>query len=569
MSSTRTVQCFVGIITMSCLMANPTYAGQTEVDLGAGSATPLQAGVRAESAERANPWVTVPPCPEGVSRPAGAVVSGKLYVIGGESLGGARLGYVQEYDPITQFWDNTNSTMPTPASNVCAAVYGTDIYIPGGYDGSYLSDLQVYHSATDTWETIATDPVPVGASGAACASYGGKIYVFGGSTSGGYTDAAYVYDPVAAAGGRWSAIASLPLAGAYGAAVPAMNGIFYAGFRDAVMTDRAEVYWYDPMADSWTPYPNLTTPRGGARLWQYEGKLAVGGGGWGTYLSSVEEYDLSAGVGGVWTAGNPLNVGRRTFAAAQDDLNSTLYAAAGWAGDFLADTEHSAFASGIRANVLVSRGIPYDGGVWENIYGGDVWPEMTAALNEAANSVTVTPDLSNISYMTDFDALWVDQRGRDSDPGSFLTTTEIANIATFIASGRRVVMFGENSTWSNWNNQILGICGGSHAGGSGGTANTVLAHELTDGVAQIDIALGGAADSGVPLFDQNVATLWPACGEVLTILEVNSQESLFWLNLDNAVFFTNVADWIGYQDPMPFSDGFESGDTSAWSATHP
>ena len=297
-------------------------------------------------------------------------VSGKFYVIGGESTGGVRSGYVQEYDPVTEMWDNTNATMPTPASNICAAVYGTDIYIPGGYDGTYLTDLQVYHTTTDTWDTIATDPLPYGPSGVACASYGGKIFVFGGNDAGVYQDAAYVYDPVAPAGGRWSAIASLPVAGGYGAAVPAMNGIFYGGFIDAGVADRAEIYWYDPTVDSWTTYPNMTTPRGGARLWTYEGKLAVGGGGWGTYLSSVEEYDLSAGVGGVWVAGNPLNVGRRTYAAAQDDLNSTLYAGAGWAGAFLTDVEHSEFMPDGRANVLVSKGIPYQG-IFENIYGGD------------------------------------------------------------------------------------------------------------------------------------------------------------------------------------------------------
>ena len=114
-----------------------------------------------------------------------------------------------------------------------------------------------------------------------------------------------------------------------------------------------------------------------------------------------------------------------------------------------------------------------------------------------------------------------------------------------------------------------GIVVGTHAGGSNGTLNTVLAHELTDGVAQIDVIAGGAADSGVPLFDQNVATLWPACGQVLTILEVGSQQIDQWPTLDNAIFFTNVAEWIGFLDGMPFSDGFESGDTSKWSATHP
>ena len=187
MSGQRTVQCFVGIITMSCLMANPTYAGQTEVDLGAGSATPLQAGVRAESAERANPWVAVPPCPEGVSRPAGAVVSGKLYVIGGESLGGAGLGYIQEYDPITQiFGQHQLDDADAGIERLCRGVRN-DMYIPGGYDGSYL--LGSSRSTTRATNLPSGDdgdrPVPVGASGDACASYGGKIYVLGDADIGG------------------------------------------------------------------------------------------------------------------------------------------------------------------------------------------------------------------------------------------------------------------------------------------------------------------------------------------------------------------------------------------------
>ena len=568
MSVARSVQYFIGCAAMMCLMVVPAGAGDAEADLGTTSINPLKAGARAGTPELADPWVTVPPCPEGVSRPAGAVVSGKFYVIGGESTGGARFGYVQTYDPATGMWDNTNATMPTPASNICAAVYGTDIYIPGGYDGTYLTDLQVYHTTTDTWETIATDPLPYGPSGGACASYGGKIYVFGGNDAGIYQDAAYVYDPVAAPGGRWSPIASLPVAGGYGAAVPALNGIFYGGFIDSGSADRAEIYWYDPMLNSWTTYPSLNTPRAGARLWTYEGKLAVGGGGWGTYLSSVEEYDLSTGLGGVWSPGNPLNVGRRTFAAAQDNLNSVLYAGAGWAGGFLTDVEGADFTPEPLANVLVSRGYPYSGS-FQNIYGGNLWPQMTAAINGSANSVTVTPNLSDISYLMEFDALWVDQRGTDSDPNPVLTAPEIANIASFIASGKRVVMLGENAAWSNWNNQILGICGGSFAGGTSGLATAILAHELTEGVAQVDIISAGTADSGLALFDRNFATLWPGCGQVLTILDVNSQNTNEWPNLDHAAFYTNVAEWIGSVDGMPFSDGFESGDTSRWSATHP
>ena len=72
MSMTRSVQLFVGIIAMGCLMATPAWAGSPEEDLGTGSAIPLKPGVRAGTPELADPWITVPPCPEGVSRPAGA-----------------------------------------------------------------------------------------------------------------------------------------------------------------------------------------------------------------------------------------------------------------------------------------------------------------------------------------------------------------------------------------------------------------------------------------------------------------------------------------------------------------
>jgi hypothetical protein len=43
------------------------------------------------------------------------------------------------------------------ADPVLAAVIGTDIYVPGYTGTVYLSTLQVFHTATNTWETVATD----------------------------------------------------------------------------------------------------------------------------------------------------------------------------------------------------------------------------------------------------------------------------------------------------------------------------------------------------------------------------------------------------------------------------
>jgi len=317
----------------------PAIGGNPESDGGSMVSAALPAGLRAESVSRSDPWVTISPCPHAVTRAAGAVLDGHFFVIGGEPWD----GYVQEYDPATTNWDAANAIMPSPASNLCAAVIGGSIYIPGGWTGSVnLDALQVYAPTSDTWQTIATDPVPVPLSGSACAAYNNKLYVFGGSASGTFVDTTYVFDPAATAGNRWTTGAAAPTAGAYGDAIAAGGFIYYAGMRDAT-TDLAGVYRYDPAADSWTVVPSLTTPRGGARLWTYEGKLAVGGGGWSSYLASVEEYDLNTGTGGTWTAGNPLNVGRRTFAAAQDLRDGSLYAAGGWNGAYLGHAEQNSF----------------------------------------------------------------------------------------------------------------------------------------------------------------------------------------------------------------------------------
>ena len=91
------------------------------------------------------------------------------------------------------------------------------------------------------------------------------MYVFGGSASGTLSSATYIYDPAAAAGTRWTTGADAPVAGAYGDAITVGDHIYYAGMSGATV-DLADVYRYDPVADSWTTMPSLNTPRGGARL---------------------------------------------------------------------------------------------------------------------------------------------------------------------------------------------------------------------------------------------------------------------------------------------------------------
>lgn len=282
-------------------------------------------------------WFALPNMGSGKSRPAGASVNGLFYVIGGE----AQDGIVQVYDPATDLWATLPATMPSPASNLTAAEMGTDIYVPGGYTGAtYLDTLQILDTTVGTWSTVATDPMPAARSGAACEFLGGTLYVFGGVDSSSlYNATTYAYDPAAPAGSRWTTRTPMPAAGAYGDAVAIGSLIYVMGMRDGIISDPATVYAYDPATDTWTAYPALTAGRGGAKAWRNGTDLWVGGGGWTTYLNSVEVYDTTQGPAGTWAAGPSLITGRRTYASAADDASGRLFAGAGWNGTYLAAAE--------------------------------------------------------------------------------------------------------------------------------------------------------------------------------------------------------------------------------------
>lgn len=193
------------------------------------------------------------------------------------------------------------------------------------------------------------------------------------------------------------------------------------------------------------------------------------------------------------------------------------------------------------ATVLLSD----SGGAWGNGYGYGYsdWTNMTNALNTATgNQVTVVSNFSNLSQMLTYDALWLDQRWTSGS----LAATEVNNIASFISTGKKVVMIGENSSWAAWNNQILGIVGGTYVSGSAytGTAYPSVSNSLTNGVSSVYLLAAGLANGGTALFDQNFATLWGS--NVLTLLDVNVLDD----SNGYVQFETNVANWIADSGPV-------------------
>jgi len=170
---------------------------------------------------------------------AGGAVGGKLYVMGGvvgvvgSVVSSTILNTTEMYDPATNTW-TSKALMPTPRFLHAAVVVGGKIWCVGGVTALiggpslgnvkivYVSAVEVYDPATDTWAVKA--PMPVPRAGAGAASPGnGMIYVAGGMTDGKTTDVCERYNPVA---DRWDDRAPFqlppsPAAGRMGLAVAA------------------------------------------------------------------------------------------------------------------------------------------------------------------------------------------------------------------------------------------------------------------------------------------------------------------------------------------------------------
>jgi len=183
-------------------------------------------------------------------------------------------------------------------------------------------------------------------------------------------------------------------------------------------------------------------------------------------------------------------------------------------------------------------------------YGGGAFPYVTSLLDAAA-SVTEVADFNDASQVSSADALWIDVGPAFSSGGNDLSASEITNISDFIASGRRVVMIGENASFTEWNNSILGIVGGTFFGfaNSAGSLSVIADTPITAGFTTLDYnpqnsGVANPAPNATQLFDQNFAALWGTSQNVLIVLDSNVFISGTFLGGTRGRFLRNIAGWV-------------------------
>jgi N-acetylneuraminic acid mutarotase len=142
--------------------------------------------------------VTPPPTPEQRLR--------GIWLFGGLA-GSTYANPVQQvdlYDPVTDTWYANVTSLPTPVSFAGAASYGGRIFVFGGFTtaGTAVPTVQIYTVSSDTW-TTGTDMLAVRANIHA-ATVNDKIYVLGGTTGNASalwaaSNLTYEYTP----GGTW------------------------------------------------------------------------------------------------------------------------------------------------------------------------------------------------------------------------------------------------------------------------------------------------------------------------------------------------------------------------------
>ena len=191
---------------------------------------------------------------------AGALVSGQAYVFGGNAA--ASVADVQALS--ASGTTATAGQLPEPRSGASAVTLGGSAYLIGGYDGASLETPVLATTDGRRFRAVATLPVPVRYP--AVAGVGKTIWVFGGQTPSGPTDAV---QRVSLTTGRATVVGHLPDPASGAVAFTLGGRVYVAGGqvqRGPGPVTSNVVLAFDPTRDAVTAAGQLPVPAANAAV---------------------------------------------------------------------------------------------------------------------------------------------------------------------------------------------------------------------------------------------------------------------------------------------------------------
>jgi len=258
-----------------------------------------------------NSWSSLASMPTARMRFAAAVYNEKIYVIGGQdqlygpsndsvyySIEGVT-GVNEVYTLATNTWE-TRTSMPTPRDNLQANIVDGRIFLIGGQTQQPLNDptvehtsnlTEIYHTATDSWTTMAS--IPNAVYSYASAVVDGKIYVISGMyANSSLSNLVQIFDPQT---NSWS----------FGPPIPTPMNLAAAGATTGIVAPKriyvfggSKTQVYNPEAGTWSSGADMPTYRYGLAVAVVNDTLYALGGS-GVSLTDANEQYVPIGYGTV------------------------------------------------------------------------------------------------------------------------------------------------------------------------------------------------------------------------------------------------------------------------------
>lgn len=257
-------------------------------------------------------WETVKPMPDARAAFGAAALGNTIYVVGGIDGYFRTLSSALAYDIGADVWREI-PRLPQAVHHPAVVTDGERLFVIGGLSGLAsrpLDDVYAYDPQKDAWEQLGRLNDFRGAS--AAAELDGTVYVMGGVTTAGASDALEYYDP---ARSGWNGLKPLPTSRTHLASASAAGKLFaLGGRRGSVARNFATTEAYDPKAMTWETLPDMAVPRSGHAAAAHGGRIyALGGERKEGTIAEIEVYDPKTKA---WSAFSlPMRSPRHEFAA--------------------------------------------------------------------------------------------------------------------------------------------------------------------------------------------------------------------------------------------------------------